>query len=184
MLLNPGLAKQDLCSKVVISSMPESLDNLFEDDNQSQQHVLCLTAGSDVPGSWLDALNSDTPTHLERRENLHHHTNQAEKRLSLRERLILAGIPLRKKIAIRLARLKSSDLQPTYLNTKINITEKWVAEMTRLHANLNLPALDKVKAEWEKPYDGDRFRILRIYFKTDTGLDNLTPYMIYFMDQR
>ena len=177
MLLNPGLAlvlgKQKLWKDIVFSSLPDSLDNLYEaNSNHHQSHVLCFTAGTDVPDSWLNALNSDNAGHPESKSP-HCNANRSRKRPSIRERLVNAGIELRKKIAIRVAPLKSSDLPFDYLNSKIRNMEKWVADLKSLHPNLVLPELDKVKAEWEKPREGKRFRILRIYFKSATGLDTL-----------
>ena len=177
MLLNPGLAlvlgKQKRWEDVVISSMPDSLDNLFEaNPGHRQSTVLCFTTGSNVPGSWLNALNSDKASNSVSRSP-HCNANRPRKMPSIRERLLNAGIELCKKIAIRVAPLKSSDLPYDYLNSKIRNMEKWVADLKSLHPNLVLPELDKVKAEWEKPREGDRFRILRLYFKSDTGLDTL-----------
>ena len=69
--------------------------------------------------------------------------------------------------------MKSSKLHFDYLNSKIKSVEEWVTSLKSLHSNLVLPELDKVKAGWEKPLDSNRFKILRIYFKTDSGLDTM-----------
>ena len=109
MLLNPGLAlvlgKQKLWKDIVFSSLPDSLDNLYEaNPKHHQSHVLCFTAGTDVPDSWLNALNSDNAGHPESKSP-HCNANRSRKRPSIRERLVNAGIELRKKIAIRVAPL-------------------------------------------------------------------------------
>ena len=98
----------------------------------------------DVPGPWLNALDLTSTDHLEREKDPHR--NIKHRRMpSIRERLVLAGIQLRKKVAIRVAPLKSSKLSFDYLNSQIKNMEGWVANLKSLHPNLVLPEIDKVK---------------------------------------
>ena len=75
--------------------------------------------------SWLNALNADIPPHSEK-EKQEQRYNSAVRRPSVKERLVKAGIQVRKKVTIRAAPLKSSGLPPNYLNSKIAAMGKWV----------------------------------------------------------
>ena len=158
------LGRRKEWSDIIISSLPENLDNLFcENIDHHQSSVLLLTPGSNVAESWLNALNADIPPHSEN-ENQEQRYNSAVRRPSVRERLVKAGIQIRKKVTIRAAPLKSSGLPPNYLNSKKAAMEKWVLNVQRAQEKLVLPELEKVKGEWETPREGERFKIIRFYF--------------------
>ena len=74
---------------------------------------------------------------------------------------------------IRLAPIKGAGLHPTFLESKVKVIENWIANVRRLKPSLVLPELDKVIPIWEKPRDGDRFKILRILFKSEEGLNTM-----------
>ena len=49
--------------------------------------------------------------------------------------------------------------------------EEWVKNLKKIQPTLTLPELDKVISEWETPRSGDRFKILKLCFKSDEGLE-------------
>ena len=90
---------------------------------------------------------------------------------NISERLQALGVQLRKRAVIRLAPLKSADLPPDYLESNIVLIKEWVANLQRLNPKLTLPDLDEVVSAWETPRNGDRFKILRVFFKSEVGLE-------------
>ena len=43
----------------------------------------------------------------------------------------------------------------------------------RLNTSLILPELDEVVPEWETPRNGNQFMIIRVFFKTEKGLETM-----------
>ena len=74
---------------------------------------------------------------------------------------------------IRLALLKSANLPSDFLESYTAIVKEWVANIQRLYPKLNLPQLEEVVSAWETPRDGDRFKILRVFFKSEDGLETM-----------
>ena len=177
MLLNPGyaivLGLHKANNKVHISSVSIRLDNLFKlNVDQKQSFAICFTTGTSVISSWLNALNSihrtkwssDIKTDCRMSLDPPIHPN-------ISERLQALGVQLRKRAVIRLAPLKSADLPPDYLESNIALIKEWVANLQRLNPKLTLPDLDEVVSAWETPRNGDRFKILRVFFKSEVGLE-------------
>ena len=52
------------------------------------------------------------------------------------------------------------------------LVKEWVANIQRLNPKLILPDLDEVVSPWETPH-GDRFKILRVLFKSEVGLETI-----------
>ena len=48
----------------------------------------------------------------------------------------------------------------------------------RLYPKLILPDLDDVVSAWETPRDGDRFKILRVFFKSENDKFSKMPKLI------
>ena len=58
------LGKRKVRREITLFKAAENLNDLFEENIQTQNAcVLCLTAGTEVPGSWLNALNVQNPAH-------------------------------------------------------------------------------------------------------------------------
>ena len=87
---------------------------------------------------------------------------------SIRNRLHRLGIPLKWKASIRIAPLKDSGLPRNILESKVPLIEEWLTNLRGLKSGLSLPEVESVAATWETPRDGERFKIIRICFKTDS----------------
>ena len=88
----------------------------------------------------------------------------------IRDRLRTLGVPLQWKPSIRIAPVKGSGLSTNYIESKVVAVEKWVATLKALNSNLGLPQIESVRPVWETPKDGNRFKILRVSFKSTEGL--------------
>ena len=82
-----------------------------------------------------------------------------------------------KKSIIRVAPAKGSGLEAIFLESKVKIVKEWVTNMFRLMPSIVLPELEKVEPVWETSRDGNRFKILRIFFNSDKGLTNMYDLM-------
>ena len=56
------------------------------------------------------------------------------------------------------------------MESKVNLIEKWTTNIKELNPNITLPEIKRVLPAWETPRGGDRFRIIKIFFKSKTGL--------------
>ena len=89
---------------------------------------------------------------------------------SIRDRLEQLGLTLKSKAFIRVAPTKTSNLPPNFLESKVNLIEKWTSKIKELNPDIKLPEIKRVLQPWETPRGGDRFRIIKIFFKSKTGL--------------
>ena len=89
---------------------------------------------------------------------------------SIQDRLHRLGHPLKWKASIRIAPLKDSGLPLNILESKVPLIEKWLTNLKGLKSDLPLPEIESVSSKWEIPRDGDRVKIVRICFKTETGI--------------
>ena len=134
--------------------------------------MLYVSQRAHLISSWLNALNSihrakqssDIKTDCRMSLDPPIHPN-------ISERLQALGVQFRKRAVIRLAPLESADLPPDYLESNIALIKEWVANLQRLNPKLTLPDLDEVVSPWENPRNGDRFKILRVFFKSEIGLE-------------
>ena len=124
MLLSPGyafvLGRHEANWKVDISCFSLCMDSLFKSGKDKKQpYAICLTTGTFVRNSWLNALNTE--------KSAEHPNVQADCDMSvdlnfdrphLRDRLLASGAQLRNRSMIRLAPLKSAGLPADFLDSK------------------------------------------------------------------
>ena len=108
--------------------------------------VLYVTADTEVPGSWLNALNVKSPAQAPQSENHGREMSldHINDRHSIKDRLENIGVPFKRKHLIRIAPKKGSSLHKTFLESKIKAVEDWIKIVGLLKANLVLPELTKV----------------------------------------
>ena len=71
------------------------------------------------------------------------------------------------------APVKGYNLQLKFLESKVEVIEEREANVRRLNLTLCLPQLAKVILAWEKPRDGDRSKILQVFFKFRQGITRM-----------
>ena len=180
MLIYPGyafvLGQHKTNYSVYISSFSSTMDSLFKSGkDEAQPYAICFTTGAFRKSSWLNALNSVNPEkqlqdiQTDREMSL----DPELERPNIRERLQVLGIPLRKRSMIRLAPMKSAELPADFLETKVSLIRDWVKNIKRLNTSVILPDLDEVVPEWETPRNGNPFKIIRVFFKTEKGLETM-----------
>ena len=158
------------------------MDELFQvSPNCPQACAICLTTGFEVHGSWLNALRDKLTTRVARDKldatelsadpanNYPLRTNKSKH--SIRDRLEQLGVALKSKSFIRVAPVKTCNLQPNFLESKVNSIERWASNIKKLNPDLALPELKRALPVWESPRGGERFIIIKIYFKTNNGLE-------------
>ena len=96
----------------------------------------------------------------------------------LRDRLLASGAQLRNRSMIRLAPLKSAGLPADFLDSKASTIKEWVMNIKRLNPKLRLPVLDEIVPAWETSKDGNRFKILRVCFKSNEGLETMRDLLL------
>ena len=180
MLLNPGYAivlrHHTVRHTVNISSFTMTLDNLFESGNaQIKPLALCLTAGTSIKSSWFCALNSINPAKEPNGAEIDRDTllDPTMVRSNIKDRLLAAGVQIRQRPSIRIAPLKSAGLPPNFLDSKAGAFKEWVDNIKRMNENLVLPDFDQAVSAWETPHEGKRFKIQRLFFKSDKGLETM-----------
>ena len=174
MILNPGygiaIGKRKIHHEVFIWTPSANLEDLFHaHQKQRQACALCFTMGNMDHDSWLNALNVERSgwSQISSSEDKPLSENR---RPSIRDRLESLGIPTRKKPTIRIAPVMNSGLGTNFLESQVTYVEEWVANMVRSAPNIVLPEVEKVVPFWETSRNGNRFRILRILFKSEQGL--------------
>ena len=173
-LLNPGfgitVGKRRPFIEVSVSCGPSNFEDLFQINPTNRGlGILCLTACTNNPSSWLNALNAETPA--EPKWNHREMSIDSGKvRPPIRARLEILGIPLRRKAIIRVAPIKDAGLPSTYLESKVSLFKEWIENMKILKPDLALPELKSVVPEWETPRSGNRFKVLLASFKSDHSL--------------
>ena len=85
-----------------------------------------LSGGTEVPGSWLNALNVKHPASLPYREDQGKEKSRDNSidRPTIHERLENIGTPFKKNHVIRIAPIKGSNIDNNFLESKIKIVEK------------------------------------------------------------
>ena len=192
MTLNPGMAIA-LGARIVVtlSAAPRNLDELFQvPQNPPRFSGLCLTTGVKTRRSWLNALGSEVEPSTSQNQPVatellldpaKSHTVEEIPSInipsqnrnhghSIRDRLEQLGVTLKTKAFIRVAPTKNSSLLPNFLESKVNLIVKWTTNIKELNPDITLPEIKRVLPAWETPRGGDRFRIIKIFFKSKTGL--------------
>ena len=177
-LLNPGygivLGKRSIFYEISFSKVPGNLEEVFEENqNPMCASLLGFTMGVDNPNSWLNALNVNRPAESPRGRQESTLPRNSNQRSSIQDRLEKLGVPLKKKPMIRVAPVKDAGLEHDLLGTKVKALEEWVTNLRLLNGNVILPELWKVVSVWETPRIGDRFKILRLLFKSTEGIDTM-----------
>ena len=87
-----------------------ALFHMFQHNKQDNVHALCFTAGTDVPASWLNALNVERLTSKLPSERLNQEISldPPSIRQPIRARLEKIGVPFKKKNLIRVAPVRGS----------------------------------------------------------------------------
>ena len=129
--------------------------------------------------SWLNALNTEkSAEHPNVQADCDMSVDLNSDRPHLRDRLLASGAQLRNRPTIRLAPLKSASLPSDFLDSKTSFVNEWVMNIKRLNPKLSLPDLDEIVSAWETSRDGNRFKILKVCFKSDEGLETMRDFLL------
>ena len=125
-------------------------------------------------------IDSDTAKNpnLEHKHSPKQLSEKSTHELSIQDRLEQLGATLKCKSFIRVAPLKKCNLSPSFLESKVNLIGKWTSNLKELNPGMTLPEIKRVVSAWETPRGGERFKIVKIYFKSTNGLAGMKDLML------